>query len=240
MEGKYITFYLYTKNNYSFIKFGFYPYNMRFINLHTHHIALDNSLFVLNYRLGYDKVIDATHSFSIGVHPWDIELNNDLFVSELEHFLTQPNCLAIGECGLDKLITTLLDIQKKVFEQHLELAVKYHKPVIIHCVKAFDELTEICKPYVDRIPLIIHGFNKSETLAKQLIDKGFYLSLHPNLVLKPDFNIQSLPLNKLFFETDDNAQLLIQDVYQDFALKLNMKLDVLKAQINRNFETLFL
>jgi Tat protein secretion system quality control protein TatD with DNase activity len=73
-----------------------------------------------------------------------------------------------------------------------------------------------------------------------LIGKGFYLSLHHNVVFKTDFNIQSLPLNKLFFETDNNAHLLIQDVYQDFALKLNMELDVLKAQINRNFETLFL
>jgi TatD DNase family protein len=213
---------------------------MRFINLHTHHISLDNSLFVLNYRLGFDKVIDTTRSFSIGVHPWDTELINETSFKQLEHYLTQPNCLVIGECGLDKLITTPLDIQKKVFEQHLQLAIKYKKPVIIHCVKAFDELIEICKPYFERIPLIIHGFNKSEQLAKQLIDKGFYLSLHHNLVLKTDFNIQSLPLNKLFFETDDNAHLLIQDIYQDFALKLNMELDVLKAQINRNFETLFL
>ena len=212
---------------------------MRFINLHTHHISLDNSLFILNYRLGYDKVIDTTHSFSIGVHPWDTELNNTFFVSELEHFLIQPNCLAIGECGLDKLITTPLNIQKKVFEQHLQLAIKYNKPVIIHCVKAFDELIEICKPYFNCIPLIIHGYNKSETLAKQLIDKGFYLSLHHNILLKSDFNIQSLSINKLFFETDNNVHLLIQDVYQDFAFKLNMELDVLKAQINRNFESLY-
>jgi TatD DNase family protein len=213
---------------------------MRFVNLHTHHIALDNSLFVLNYRLRCDKVINTTHSFSIGIHPWDLDLINENSIKDLEHFLTQPNCLTIGECGLDKLISTPLDIQKKVFKQHLELAVKYKKPVIIHCVKAFDELIEICKPYFNRIPLISHGFNKSETLAKQLIGKGFYLSLHHNVVFKTDFNIQSLPLNKLFFETDNNAHLLIQDVYQDFALKLNMELDVLKAQINRNFETLFL
>ena len=213
---------------------------MYFINLHTHHISADNNLFILNYRLGYDKVIDTTHSFSIGIHPWDAELNNTTCISELEHFLTQPNCVAIGECGLDKLITTPLDIQKKVFEQHLQLAIKYKKPVIIHCVKAFDELIVLCKPYFNRIPLIIHGFNKSEALAKQLIDKGYYLSLHHNLALKTDFNIQSLPLNKLFFETDNDPNLLIQDVYQDFSSKLNMELDVLKAQINRNFETLFL
>jgi TatD DNase family protein len=213
---------------------------MRFIDLHTHHISADNNVHVLNYRLGYDKVIDTTQSFSIGIHPWDLELIIEKSIKDLEHFLTQPNCLAIGECGLDKLITTPLELQKKIFEQHLQLALKYHKPVIIHCVKAFDELIEICKPYFNHIPLIIHGFNKSETLAKQLIDKGFYLSLNHHLVLKPDFNIQSLPINKLFFETDNNAHLLIQDIYQDFARKLNMELDVLVEQINRNFETLFL
>ncbi len=213
---------------------------MRFINLHTHHIAMDHSLFVLNYRIGHDKVIDNTHLFSVGLHPWDIDQNNDLFLSKLEQFLTHPNCIAIGECGIDKLITTPIEIQKKVFEQHLQLAINYNKPLIIHCVKAFDELIEICKPYHNRTSLIVHGFNKSENLAKQLIDKGFYLSLHHNLLLKPDFNIQSLPLDKLFFETDDNAHLLIEEVYKDFALKLNMELDALKTQINRNFETLFL
>lgn len=213
---------------------------MRFINLHTHQISLDSSLSILNYRFGFDKKIDITQPFSIGVHPWDTELFTNLSLVNMEDYLTHKNCVAIGECGLDKLITTPLEIQKKVLEQHLQLAIKYKKPVIIHCVKAFNELIEICKPYFNQIPLIIHGFNKSNILAKQLIDKGFYLSLHHNLAFKTDFNIQSLPLDKLFFETDDNAQLLIQDVYQDFASKLNMELDVLKAQINRNFETLFL
>ena len=213
---------------------------MRFINLHTHHIAMDDSLFVLNYRLGYDKAIDTTQSFSIGIHPWDTELIDATTFKQLEHFLNQPNCLAVGECGLDKLIATPLDLQKKAFEQQLQLAIKYNKPLIIHCVKTFDELIEICKPYFNRIPLIIHGFNKSETLAKQLIDKGFYLSLHHHILLKSDFEIKSLPLNNLFFETDNDPHLLIQVVYQAFALKLNIELDVLKEKINRNFELLFL
>ena len=212
---------------------------MRFINLHTHHVFEGNSLYVLNYRLGYDKVIDPTQPFSIGVHPWDTALVNENSMRDLAHFVTMPNCLAIGECGLDKLITTPLDLQKEIVEQQLQLAIKYKKPVIIHCVKAFDELIEICNPYVNLIPLIIHGFNKSELLAKQLIDKGFYLSLHHKLVLKSDFNMQGLPLTKLFFETDNDPNLLIQDVYQGFATKLNMELDALKALINRNFETLF-
>jgi TatD DNase family protein len=212
---------------------------MRFVNLHTHSIQTDGSLFVLNNRLGYDQKIDTTTPFSMGIHPWDIELLYPFSFEDFEHLVMQPNCLAVGECGLDKLISTPLEIQKQLFEEQIHLAIKYKKPVIIHCVKAFDELIDICNPYLLAIPMVIHGFNKSEQLAKQLIDKGFYLSLNNQILLKSDFNIQSLPLNKLFFETDDNPHLLIQDVYEAFALKLNIGLDVLKEKINRNFELLF-
>ena len=212
---------------------------MRFVNLHTHSNHTDGSLFVLNNRLGYDQNIDITKPFSIGIHPWDIALFNPFSFEDFENLVLQPNCLAIGECGLDKLLSTPLETQKQLFEKQIRLAIQYQKPVIIHCVKAFDELIEICIPYMSAIPMVIHGFNKSEQLARQLIDKGFYLSLHHQIILKPDFDIQSLPLDKLFFETDDTPHLLIQDVYEAFALKLNIGLDVLKEKINRNFELLF-
>jgi TatD DNase family protein len=212
---------------------------MRFINLHTHFIQTDGSLFVLNNRYRYSQKIETVTPFSIGIHPWDIELLSPFSLEDFEKIIIHPNCLAIGECGLDKLISTSLEIQKQLFEKQLQLAVKYHKPVIIHCVKAFDELIEICNPYITKIPMIVHGFNKSEKLAKQLTDKGFHLSLHHHVLLKSGFEIQSLPLDKLFFETDNDAHLLIQVVYKAFALKLNIELDVLKEKINRNFELLF-
>ena len=212
---------------------------MRFVNLHTHTIQTNGSLFVLNNRFGYDQKIDSTTPFSIGIHPWDIELLNPFSFKDFESLVMQPNCLAVGECGLDKLISTALETQKQLFEEQIRLAIQYKKPVIIHCVKAFNELIDICNPYLSAIPMIIHGFNKSEQLAKQLIDKGFYLSLHHHILLKSDFDVQLLPLDKLFFETDDNPYLLIQDVYEAFALKLNIELDVLKEKINRNFELLF-
>ena len=212
---------------------------MRFVNLHTHYNQTDGSLFVLNNRLGYNQKMDTTVPFSVGIHPWDIELLSTCYLKDLEHLVMHPNCLAVGECGLDKLIPISLETQKHLFKEQIHLAIQYKKPVIIHCVKAFDKLIEICNPYMSAIPMVIHGFNKSEQLAKQLIDKGFYVSLHHHVLLKSDFEIQSLPLDKLFFETDDNPHLLIQEVYEAFALKLNMELDVLKEKINRNFELLF-
>jgi TatD DNase family protein len=36
-----------------------------------------------------------------------------------------------------------MELQQSVFEQQLLLAQKYNKPVIIHCVAAFQEVIEI-------------------------------------------------------------------------------------------------
>lgn len=212
---------------------------MRFINLHTHHIQADDSLYILSNRFGYDKGVITTSPFSVGIHPWDSELINPAMIKDLEILITHPNCYAIGECGIDKLITTPLIKQTELFKMQLQLATKYKKPVIIHCVKAFQEIIEICRPYLGTIPLIIHGFNKSEKLAKQLTDKGFYLSMHPGIITKNNFNLKALPIDHLFLETDDNPLILIQNIYNEVALKLNMEVPELKEKINSNFEALF-
>ena len=164
-----------------------------YINIHTHHLSKDRGVFLFNNRFGTstgsvtnDLYLD--NYFSVGIHPWDADLKTSL--SELENTIQHQNCLAIGECGLDKITDIDLELQKKVFISQLELAVKFQKPVIIHCVKAFDELIEICSPYHSKIPLIIHGFNKSVQLAKQLINKGFYLSLNDSVLKKEEVDFR--------------------------------------------------
>ncbi|MBL7935078.1 MAG: TatD family hydrolase, partial [Bacteroidia bacterium] len=146
---------------------------------------------------------------------------------------------AIGECGLDKVIDIDLELQKKIFISQLNLAVKYQKPVIIHCVKAFDELMEICSLYHSKIPLIIHGFNKSLLLAKQLIDKGFYISLNHSIFKKEDIDFSVLSLEKLFLETDNKETISIEEVYQKAATGFQLHEDDLKEKIYSNFTTLF-
>jgi TatD DNase family protein len=160
-------------------------------------------------------------------------------MAELEKLLQHKNCLAIGECGLDKLIDIDIELQKKVFISQLELAVKYQKTVVIHCVKAFDELMEICSSYHSKTPLIIHGFNKSVQLAKQLIDKGFYLSLNSSILKKEEIDFSILPIEKLFLETDNSESILIEDVYQKAATCFQIQEVDLKAKIYTNFTTLF-
>ena len=208
-----------------------------YINIHTHHLSKDNGVFLFNNRFGFDKEYHVNSSFSIGIHPWDADLH--FSITELEKIIKKQNCFAIGECGLDILKGPDLEIQKKVFITQLELAVKYQKPVIIHCVKTFDELIEICTPYHSKIPLIIHGFNKSIQLAKQLIDKGFYISLNHSIFKKDDLDFRVLAFEKLFLETDNNESSVIDEVYKKASACFQIQEDDLKEKIYTNFTALF-
>jgi TatD DNase family protein len=208
-----------------------------YINIHTHHLSKEDGVFLFNNRLGMDESIYTEGYFSAGIHPWDSD--QGMGIGQLKQVITHKNCLAIGECGLDKLKGPGIAVQATLFIEQLELALQYQKPVIIHCVKAFDELIEICRPYVTKIPLIIHGFNKSEQLAAQLIHKGFYLSLQVSVLGKSDFNWHVLPLENIFLETDTNAQISISDVYQKAALAFDRNEYELKEKIYSNFTALF-
>jgi TatD DNase family protein len=211
-----------------------------YINLHTHHLRNEKEISIYNNRFLFDEGVKTDCLFSIGIHPYDSHLLTDHSFKDMEPFLKQDNCFAIGECGLDKLISVDLKQQQFILNQQLNLALIYNKPVIIHCVKAFDELISVCKPFENKLKLIIHGFNKSEELALQLISKGYYLSLHPNLCKKEIVDLTKLPIERLFFETDDDSNLSINEVYIKFSIKLNLSESILKEKIYTNFRLLFL
>jgi TatD DNase family protein len=175
--------------------------------------------------------------YSIGIHPWYID--TQAVANELEiitNALQDKNCLALGECGLDKLTTTNFELQKEVFIKQLVLAKKYNKPVIIHCVKAFDELLIIKKQFPN-IVMIIHGFSKSNALAKQLQKHGFYLSFGKHILKHPEI-LKDLTIAKIFLETDD-AAIRIDTIYDKVSKVLNISKKQLEKQLTENFKNIF-
>ena len=104
--------------------------------------------------------------FSSGIHPWFCE-NYKTQLKQLENNLSLTNCLAVGECGLDRICKTDLDIQQEVFDAQITLANNYKKPLIIHCVKAFDLLQRSLNQI--KVPVIIHGFNQNNNILSQLL-----------------------------------------------------------------------
>jgi TatD DNase family protein len=213
---------------------------MKFFNLHTHQFSnqLDVVELVNQYPQEFD---DSIPLYSIGIHPLYIDenrLESDFQI--LEQKLELPECLALGECGLDKRAETSFEIQQSVFERQLALAENYQKPVVIHCVAAFQELIEIKKRLKIKVPMIVHGFSKKIELAKQLIDNGFYVSFGKNLLRNPELEsvFKSIPNDRFFLETDTMEE-GIQDVYALAAKYKELELIELEEIVNKNFTRVF-
>lgn len=188
---------------------------MQYFNLHTHKFTNNPTTLELvnQYPWEFDENIPQ---YSIGIHPWYIDENRlELDLKIIEEKLQQPECLALGECGLDKRIEIPLVLQIEVFEKQIELAEKYQKPLVVHLVAAFDELIAIKKRVNVTVPIIIHGFSKNEQLAKQLLDNGFYLSFGKYLLHNPELKYVFIliPNNRIFLETDTVEETL-EEVYK--------------------------
>jgi TatD DNase family protein len=213
---------------------------MEFFNLHTH--VFTNQPNILELVNQYPQEFEASIPFySIGIHPWFIvedRVASDLQI--IESKLKEPNCLAVGECGLDKRIDVPLELQQYVFEKQLLLAEKYKKPVVIHCVAAFQELIDTKNRLQITVPILIHGFSKKEQLAKQLLDNGFYISFGKYLLLNPELEsvFKIMPDDRFFLETD-TVEEGIQEVYALAAKYKGITVEAIQKQVNSNFEAVF-
>ena len=213
---------------------------MQFLNLHTHKFTNSPSILELvnQYPWEFDNAITQ---YSIGIHPWYINekrLESDLKV--IEEKLQLKECLALGECGLDKRIDIPMSLQIEVFEKQISLAEKYQKPLVLHLVAAFDELIEIKKRLKISVPIILHGFSKNEQVAKQLLDNRLYLSFGKYLLRNPELKevFQAVPNDRFFLETDTIEETL-EEVYELAASYKGMTLEEMQVQVGENWEKVF-
>lgn len=213
---------------------------MKYFNLHTH--SYSNQVDVVELVNQYpQEFTDAIPNYSIGIHPWFIvedRIESDF--ASIESKLKESNCLAVGECGLDKRIEIPFELQQAVFERQLLLAEQYQKPVVIHCVAAFQELIAIKKRLKISVPFLIHGFSKNEHLAKELLANGCYISFGKYLLRMPQLEsvFCAIPNDRFFLETDTDEQ-TIQEVYALAAQYKGLSVVQIQEIVNTNFSTIF-
>jgi TatD DNase family protein len=213
---------------------------MEFFNFHTHQFT--NQTDILELVNQYPQEFNAAIPFySVGIHPWYIvgdRVDADLKI--IEEKLQTNNCLAIGECGLDKRIEIPLEQQIIVFKKQLALAEKYKKPVVIHCVAAFQEISAIKKEMKISVPMIVHGFSKNAQTANQLIKDGFYLSFGKYLLRNPELKtvFEQIPNDGFFLETD-TVEESIKEVYNLAAEYKKLNIKELQDIISSNFKEVF-
>lgn len=140
---------------------------------------------------------------ALGIYPTDaVNLSDEELDNEFK-FIEKSKPVALGEVGLDLKELPDLKKQKEVFERFVKLSEKLRIPLIVHSRKAeqnaFDLLESSNAKLVD-----FHCFSGKLSLAKKIEDKGWYLSIPPNIVFSEHFQIlvKNVSLNSLLTETD--------------------------------------
>jgi TatD DNase family protein len=213
---------------------------MQYFNLHTHSYSNQEDVVELVNQYP-QEFTDLIPSYSIGIHPWFIvEDRIEIDLAIIESKLKESSCLAVGECGLDKRIEIPFELQQAVFERQLLLAEQYQKPVVIHCVAAFQELIAIKKRLKISVPFMIHGYSKNEQLAKELVANGCYISFGKYLLQMPQLEsvFCAMPNDRFFLETDTDEQ-TIQEVYELAAQYKGLSMDQIQELVNTNFRKIF-
>lgn len=191
-----------------------------------------------SYGIGVDIIPkDSNLLVTIGIHPWSAE---GICPSSIVDMLQDVEFVAIGEIGLDFSKDINRERQLECFEEQLEFAVKRDVPVVLHCVKAFEEIMQLLKKYrVEKV--VFHSFIGSVVQLNIATSHGYYISISPMTLLSSRTvkAIMQVDMDYVFMETD-NSGVKIDRVYDDVAKLLNISVMQLKHTVYNNYLKLFL
>lgn len=144
---------------------------------------------------------------SVGIHPSDVK--GDVDLEKISKLAKDKQVVCIGETGFDSFHSDNTDLQEKVFRQHIELAKKIDKPLMLHLrtgigkdsvyKKALDVLSDY-----SGIRGNAHFFAGSKEELKNFLDIGFTVSFTGVITFVPDYDelIKYVPIDMVHAETD--------------------------------------
>ena len=205
---------------------------MEFFDFHHHKKQLAYGIYNIDI-----ETIAPDFLYSAGIHPKDIDEENIENQFKWLQSVISEKCFAIGECGLDSTVLSSMKLQEDVFLRQIQMANDFNKPIIIHCVRKFYEVISFRK--FSQQPMIIHGFNKKEKVAEDLLKNNFYLSFGKAVLynLSLQNTVKKIPLDKFFLETD-NDNFNIADLYLKVSELKGISLEKIHSQILENLDTL--
>jgi TatD DNase family protein len=191
---------------------------------------------------------------AVGFHPHDAKDCDDAAFAEIERLARQPRVVAIGECGLDYHYDySPREVQRAVFERHIELAKALDKPIIVHNRESTADMVEILSRTGARG--ILHSFTESLDVARRLVDLGYYISFSGIVTFKSAESLREaargLPHDRVLIETDtpylapvpyrgrDNEPAYVVAVAELLAKLWDVSLERVAEQTTANFERVF-
>lgn len=213
---------------------------IRYIDFHSHHSGGGkDTITIMNLLAGEDIPDDFPENtlFSAGIHPWQLTAENaHQLQTELILTAGHHHVVLIGEAGFDRLKGPDLKLQYSLFLFQADIAREMNKPMVIHCVRGWEELRRAHREVKPERPWVIHGFRGNDRLAATLAGDGFWFSLGTRGITAEILKVISH--ERILLETDESGG-SIADVCRLFALKAGYDEDAAAGLIRSNFNSLF-
>lgn len=143
-----------------------------------------------------------------GIHPWFLDKTETGWQDKLRSLLKKYPKSGVGEIGLDFYRHDFSPgEQEKFFRTQIEIALEYSRPFVVHCTRAWQKVVSTLKTYdLPKGGFMLHSFNKSSQLMRELVDLGGYISYSPVLLSMNAKKLQTAfketPLDRILLETD--------------------------------------
>ncbi|MFQ3220773.1 MAG: TatD DNase family protein [Paraglaciecola sp.] len=194
-------------------------------------------------------------SASCGVHP--LHQDEACSYDELLAMASSDNIVAIGETGLDYFYSEeTKDVQLTSFVDHIKVANKLNKPLIIHTRDARKDTIELLKTHkLATTRGVLHCFTEDWAMAQAAIELGLFISISGIVTFKTATELQEvvkkIPLENLLIETDSpwlapvpyrgkpNQPGYVREVGEFIANLKGITVDELAKVTTENFYNLF-
>lgn len=253
--------------------------------------ALDKKIWLINIGSQYStsrRAVDYAQKYqkgvyaAVGLHPihvyrgaqekdWQGKIEErefeELDLDKYRKLLENDKTVAMGEIGLDYhegISQEIKDKQKNVLLEQLDLACQMDKPVVFHCRKAYDDLTDLLNFFnlgcascphacISKLRGVVHCFMGRWSQAEKFIEMGFFISFNGLITYARDYDkvIERAPLEKILLETDApyltpvphrnerNEPLFVKFVAEKIAQIKKIKFEEVAQQTTKNARELF-
>ena len=191
---------------------------------------------------------------AVGFHPHDAKDCDDAAFAEIARLAREERVVAIGEIGLDyHYMHSPRDVQRAVFERHIELAKQLDKPIIVHNRESTEDMVEVLTHSGARG--ILHSYTESLDVAKRLVDLGFVISFSGIVTFRNADPLREvargLPHDAVLIETDtpylapvpyrgrDNEPAYVVKIAELLAKLWDVPVERVAEQTTANFERVF-
>lgn len=216
-------------------------HELLFLDFHVHALQPPSPGVLRVVSVGPFDVAPDGEPCTVGLHPWSTaEEWADAAISALPKVVEQRGAIGLGEVGLDRLRGASMSRQRALLAQQLRLADGLGLPVVLHCVRAWAELLAELRQF-PALRWAVHGFRGSSAVAYQLLEAGGRISL--GAALLRDVGLEelaaTLPVERMFLETDDVVGLPVQELYLRVAELRGLGIDELRRSMMRNGNNFF-